>query len=435
MRSAHATTGATTGAAPAASGAAAAGAAEQAWALLLDQSDTIADSITLALFERDAPIYERGGPELRVDVRESTRVHIRRGLEVLSGQRTSGNANAIDVWRETGRRRARQGIPLELVLNAYMLGARVLWEALIARSATAPEGLVDDRVLLAAGGVVWSNLDVQNAVLIEAYRREAARLQRHDLQRQQSVLDGLLEGRGADPDFAEEARAVLDIGAEDAVACVVALDDDPPDSLGPAEDRLDRLGVAARWHVRAGVYFGLLAGPLPDEPGIAALFEPYAAGRMGVACAPDGLAGFATAFQLACRAAETLPRSGRGVVPVSERLPEVLLAGSPQVAPLLLARTLGPILAQPEGQARTLLDTLAALLRHGGSPTHAAEELYCHRNTVIYRLKQIEQLTGRSLADPRDKLLLELALMACGSAGGAGGGAGGAGGGAGGAGG
>ena len=43
---------------------------------------------------------------------------------------------------------------------------------------------------------------------------------------------------------------------------------------------------------------------------------------------------------------------------------------------------------------------------------HAATELYCHRNTVIYRMKQIEQLTGRSLTDPRDKMLLGLALMA-----------------------
>ncbi len=90
----------------------------------------------------------------------------------------------------------------------------------------------------------------------------------------------------------------------------------------------------------------------------------------------------------------------------------MLLAGSPQVVPLLLRETLGRLLAQPEPQARTLLDTLAALLRHDGSPTHAAEELYCHRNTVIYRLKQIEELTGRSLADPRDKLLLELAVLA-----------------------
>ncbi|WP_435743328.1 PucR family transcriptional regulator [Nocardioides sp. SYSU DS0663] len=386
--------------------------AERAWALLLDQSDAIADGITLTLFERDLDLYDRVGPELRVDVRESTRLHIRRGLEVLSGHQRPGNETAIDVWRETGRRRARQGVPLELVLNAYMLGARVLWEALVARAGTGEGRLVDDRVLLAAGKTVWSNLDIQNGVLIEAYRREATRLQRQDLQRQQSVLDGLLEGRGADPEFAEEARAALGIGPDDAVACVVALYDESPDTLGPAEDRLDRLGVVARWHVRSGAYFGLLAGPLPDESGLVELFAPYSGGRMGVASCPEGIAGFATAFQLATRAAETLPRGGRGVVGVSDRLPEVLLAGSPQVAPLLVAQTLGPLLAQPEAQSRTLVDTLAALLRHDGSPTHAAEELYCHRNTVIYRLKQIEQLTGRSLSDPRDKLLLELALMA-----------------------
>ena len=126
----------------------------------------------------------------------------------------------------------------------------------------------------------------------------------------------------------------------------------------------------------------------------------------------DGVAGFAAAFQFACRAAETVPRGVRQVVALSDRLPEVLLAGSPQVAPRLLAETLAPVMAQPRAQADVLLETLEALLRHDGSPTHAATDLYCHRNTVIYRMKQIEQLTGRSLADPRDKMLLGLALMA-----------------------
>jgi hypothetical protein len=49
--------------------------------------------------------------------------------------------------------------------------------------------------------------------------------------------------------------------------------------------------------------------------------------------------------------------------PRSDRLPEVLLAGSPQVALLLVAETLGPIPAQPAAQAATLMETLAALLR------------------------------------------------------------------------
>ena len=389
----------------------------RAWSLLLDQADTIADSITLTLFERDAELYERIGPELRADVRASTRQHIRRGLQILSGQReldTTDADSAVELWRETGRRRARQGVPLELVLNAYMLGARILWEALIARSPGKQTGApITDRILLRAGKTVWANLDLQNAVVIDSYRREAARMQRQDLQRQQTLLDALLEGRGADPEFAAEARSALDIDPEDAVACVVVLDHDAPgEVLGPAEDRLDRLGIAARWHVRSGVYFGLLSGDLPDEDGLVDLFAAHAAGRMGIAGSPDGIAGFATAFQLATRAAETLTRGESKAVSVTERLAEVLLAGSPQVTPLLMAQTLGPLLAQPEAQATTLVDTLGALLRHDGSPTHAADELFCHRNTVIYRMKQIEQLTGRSLTDPRDKMLLGLALLA-----------------------
>ena len=391
----------------------------RAWGLLLDQSDAIADSITLTLFERDAHVYERIGPELRADVRRSTRQHIRRGLQVLAGHKPAGSEapdsdSAVELWRDTGRRRARQGVPLELVLNAYTLGARILWEALVAQ-AGGGRARVDNRVLLEAARTVWSNLDIQNGVLIDSYRREAARLQRQDLQRQQGVLDALLEGRGADPAFAAEAVAALDIGADDQVACVVALYDGAQgDALAPAEERLDRLGISARWHVRSGVYFGLLAGAVLDEDDLVALFTPHALGRMGVAASRDGLAGFPSAFQLATRAAETVPRGHSGVVSVSSRLPEVLLAGSPQVAPLLVAETLGPILSMPDGTAGTLLDTLAALLRHDGSPTHAAADLFCHRNTVIYRIKQIEQLTGRSLADPRDKMLLGLALMAAG---------------------
>ncbi len=67
---------------------------------------------------------------------------------------------------------------------------------------------------------------------------------------------------------------------------------------------------------------------------------------------------------------------------------------------------MAPLLAQPPHVAEVLMQTLAALLDHNGSAKHAAEELFCHRNTVIYRARQIEALTGRRLADPRDKLLL-----------------------------
>jgi hypothetical protein len=344
-------------------------------------------------------------------VRGSTREHIRRGIEAMAGVENASHLTA-ELWRQTGRRRARQGVPMELVLNAYTLGTRVLWEALVAQAAN---GRVeaDDQVLLAAGKAVWAALDVQNAVFIEAYRRESVRLQRRDLQRQQSTLDALVEGRAADPVIAAEAREALGVGSELAVACVVApYDGSLEEPLTPLEDRLERMGIVSHWHVRGGLYFGLLAGDLPDEDGLVALIRPHVAGRVGIASSPDGVSGFATAFQLASRAADTIPRDRRDVVAVSRRLPEVLLAGSPEIASLLAGQTVAPLLAQPPHVAQTLLDTLAALLAHDGSAKHAAEALYCHRNTVIYRSRQIEQLTGRRLTDPRDKLLLTLGLLA-----------------------
>lgn len=380
-----------------------------AWLSVLDQADAIADDICLSLLERDAEVYERAGPELRVDVRASTRDHIRRGIEAMAGLANATHVTA-QLWRETGRRRARQGIPMEMVLNAYTLGTRVLWEALLAQGA---RDNVDEQVLLVAGQRVWSALDVQNAVFIEAYRRESARLHRRDLQRQQSTLDALVEGRGADPDFATEAREALGIGPELAVACVVAPYDGSLDEpLIAPTDKLERHGIVSHWHIRGGLFFGLLAGDLPRDAELAELLAPLATGRAAVASSPDGVAGFATAFQLAARTTETVPAGDRRVLAVSERLPEVLLAGSPEVAALLVRETVAPILAQPPHVAETLRQTLASLLEHDGSAKHAAEALFCHRNTVIYRAKQIEELTGRRLSDPRDKLLLSLGLLA-----------------------
>jgi DNA-binding PucR family transcriptional regulator len=37
----------------------------------------------------------------------------------------------------------------------------------------------------------------------------------------------------------------------------------------------------------------------------------------------------------------------------------------------------------------------------GGSASEAGRRLYCHRNTVRNRLARLEELSGRSLADPR----------------------------------
>ncbi|MCE1179486.1 MAG: helix-turn-helix domain-containing protein [Micrococcales bacterium] len=384
---------------------------KRAWAAMVDDAPTIADAITLELFDRDRAFYEHAAPELRAEVRASTRKHVRSGIRTMAGLAASDD-RAIHVWRETGRRRAQQGVPLEAVLNAYSYGARVLWESIINLRGNPTRG-VDDETLILMGQQVWNALDVQNATACESYRREEALLQRRDLQRQLAVLDGLVQGRGSEPEFAEDARHVLGLDPDEEVLAIVCLADDAPDQASRwAEERLEQLGLKAYWLQLAAHTVGLigLGGRPPSQ--VVDQIRADATSRCAVAPSRDGLRGFAVARQLAARAASSLPRGARELVEVRDKLPEVLLAGSPEATRLLVSETLGRLLSQPDSTRQVLLDTLSALLRHSGSPTHAAQELFCHRNTVIYRLKQIEELTGRSLSAPRDRLMMSLAVIA-----------------------
>ena len=60
----------------------------------------------------------------------------------------------------------------------------------------------------------------------------------------------------------------------------------------------------------------------------------------------------------------------------------------------------------------TLRQTLLAYLDAGGSQVETAKRLGIHRNTLAYRLRQIETHTGRDPADPAMRLVMHLALVA-----------------------
>lgn len=57
-----------------------------------------------------------------------------------------------------------------------------------------------------------------------------------------------------------------------------------------------------------------------------------------------------------------------------------------------------------------LIRTLAAYFESHHSPTEAAERLHLHRNTLLYRLQRIREITGRDPDDPDSSLALHLAI-------------------------
>ncbi|MFJ2190093.1 PucR family transcriptional regulator [Kitasatospora sp. NPDC087861] len=83
----------------------------------------------------------------------------------------------------------------------------------------------------------------------------------------------------------------------------------------------------------------------------------------------------------------------------------------PEVTAAFHARLLAPLTAHDRENSVSLLGTLAVFLDHDGSWARTAESLHIHVNTVHYRIRRIEELTGRNLARLRDRLDLRAALL------------------------
>jgi PucR family transcriptional regulator, purine catabolism regulatory protein len=71
---------------------------------------------------------------------------------------------------------------------------------------------------------------------------------------------------------------------------------------------------------------------------------------------------------------------------------------------------LGPIEEEEGDYGDELVRSLDAFIEHNGHWEKAAAALYCHRHTLRYRIRRVEQLTGRDLASARDRIEFWLAL-------------------------
>ena len=78
----------------------------------------------------------------------------------------------------------------------------------------------------------------------------------------------------------------------------------------------------------------------------------------------------------------------------------------------LSEHVLGALLRYDRERGTKLVQTLAVLLRNDRSPSRTAAELFIHRQTLVYRMRRIEELTSRSLSRTKDVVDLWLAMRA-----------------------
>ena len=85
------------------------------------------------------------------------------------------------------------------------------------------------------------------------------------------------------------------------------------------------------------------------------------------------------------------------------------LADSADLAPF--RELIEPVLEYDRERRSDLVRTLRVYFLAGTNASEAADRLFLHRNSMLYRLARVEKLTGLDLKDPRAVLALQLGLL------------------------
>ncbi|MBQ1088309.1 CdaR family transcriptional regulator [Streptomyces sp. B93] len=361
----------------------------------------------VAVLQEEEPSYRSAMETEPVATWQEVHRSLRHSVASLLDPRGARDGARRCTWK-IGARRAEQGIPLDALLHAFRLGGSLVWQGLVEEtSRTAPE---DIRLLVHVASDVWNFVDEHCTLVADAYRQVERQLAWRRENRVRVLAAALLDGTSRIADLPEAAE-VLDL-PESGRYVVVAIAGGHPAQCADARALAVPPGLPAHWHSGAEADYGIVLvgdGDLPEpvlEP-----TGPTAGVRIGIGGVVEGLAAVGEARGLADTALTICPPEG-GAVRLADHLPAALIVTSPELGAALSDRVLGPLARMDPADREVLLDTLAAWLACDGSAQRAARRLYCHRNTVLNRLRRFEQLTTRSLARPSDLAEITLALTA-----------------------
>ncbi|MER6601696.1 PucR family transcriptional regulator [Streptomyces parvus] len=402
--------------------------------VLVASLPALTDRLVEALYAQE-PAYRAAIDSDRAEVWQEVHHSLRHNVgSLIQPREFRESAHRTSRW--IGEIRAEQGVPLDAVLHAFRMGGAMVWQDLV--DETARRDPDDIRLLVHVAADVWNFVDEHCGVVADAYRQAERRQSWRRENRQRLMVAALLDGTARIADLAEAAEmlglpeqgryAVLAVaggvaaggsgagaGAGSAAASRAVAAQHGPGAAArpPVELPVGAPGATALWHPGPDAEFAILS--LTGSPGelgeLAAALGVPAGTRAGIGSAVEGLAALGDARRLAETALRACPASG-GTVLLDEHLPDALVVSSPALAGALADRVLGPLDRLDPADRDVIVETLTAWLDADGSAQRAGARLYCHRNTVLNRLRRFEQLTGRCLTRPRDAVEVSLALAA-----------------------
>ncbi|MFK4444911.1 carbohydrate diacid regulator [Caballeronia udeis] len=346
---------------------------------------------------------------------------------LLSGNAPS--AEGLEVFREYGRRRVYQGLPLDALLRAFRLGSRELWCFYIEPNEKNDD--LRDELLFRISPFLMEFFDILAQIISQTYLdeqykqarwREALRYQLHSI-----IFYYPDDTEG----FLKTAAALRLDGTIPRIA--LAIDVRSIDSNSPTfKSELDRIVVATARRLKLPVdalfdiwYCGKLIVWIPARLGDLMGVSDLHVGKqivsiaetmpeikaIGIGLTGEGAAGWAMSAEEAIRALSC--ERGRGgeerVRFYSEIVVEESVRGKKNALRYLVS-LVEQLASEPE-----LLETLETYFDQLQRRKVTASVLGIHPNTLNYRLERIETILGARLDDASWVSKLDIAIKLRGS--------------------
>ncbi|MFJ5227350.1 helix-turn-helix domain-containing protein [Streptomyces sp. NPDC088400] len=310
------------------------------------------------------------------------------------------------VSEQVGERRARQGVPLEALLDAARLDFRVVWGAMVNRAA--PEDMAQ---LAASAYHVWEAVEGHVTGIMRAYQRTVLEMGRRAEDERRMWFARLLDNAGRNPTVVRDAGLALGFEGSGRFLCAAAAARDGARLLR-ATAALRAAGVTLQQQPVASdeVLTVQLGARVTPQIVLAQLSDV----PCGVSPVVEGLASVPRAVLLATATARVLPAGESGPRRLEDSWLDVLVHRTEELSGELADDVLGGLNATGVADVETerLLETVQTHLAGTGSIVDTAAALYCHRNTVQQRFNRFHELTGRDVRRPEDAALIALALRA-----------------------
>jgi PucR C-terminal helix-turn-helix domain/GGDEF-like domain len=327
---------------------------------------------------------------------------------VASGLRSDQTFDT-EAAQIAGRARAAAGVPLPALMHAYRLGFHRLWGAMYELTGSLTH--ISRAAVLRATQRMWDAQDAYTDAMTAAYRERAvAQILTSEAERA-ALTEHLLRGSVGDERTLWEIADLLRLPGRGPYLVVAArCPSVGKQALPGITDKLRSVDMYSAWRLQPDQQIGIVHFGSPTARAILLdLLSRLAQDRVGVSAAFDDLADTAQALRRARIALNS--RSQRSPLTVfDDSVLAVAAVTAPDITTDLAARVLGGLFVLPADDRRILTDTFRCWVDQGGSIPEVAAQLFCHPNTVRYRLRRIEELTGRSLSHPRHVAELCLAF-------------------------